>query len=98
MAGPGEAVVVRLPGGAGRLWSYDLDGTGEQLISLTRLTGGSWPCGSSAHGPTRLESWRPGTGATMPVPEAQGGVAVGPDAVWVADPARGRLLRVDPGF
>jgi hypothetical protein len=34
----------------------------------------------------------------MPVPEAQGGVAVGPDAVWVADPARGRLLRVDPRF
>jgi hypothetical protein len=22
----------------------------------------------------------------------------GPDAVWVADPARGRLLRVDPWF
>jgi hypothetical protein len=36
--------------------------------------------------------------ATVPVPEAQGGLAVGPDAVWVADPARGRLLRVDPGF
>jgi hypothetical protein len=36
--------------------------------------------------------------ATVPIPEAQGGLAVGPDAVWVADPARGRLLRVDPGF
>ena len=36
--------------------------------------------------------------ATVPVPEAQGGLAVGPAAVWVADPARGRLLRVDPGF
>jgi hypothetical protein len=36
--------------------------------------------------------------ATVPVPEVQGGLAVGPDAVWVADPARGRLLRVDPGF
>lgn len=36
--------------------------------------------------------------ATVPVPEARGGLAVGPAAVWVADPARGRLLRVDPGF
>jgi hypothetical protein len=36
--------------------------------------------------------------ATVPVPEAQGDLAVGPAAVWVADPARGRLLRVDPGF
>jgi sugar lactone lactonase YvrE len=35
--------------------------------------------------------------ATVPVPEA-GGLAVGSGAVWVADPARGRLLRVDPGF
>jgi streptogramin lyase len=36
--------------------------------------------------------------ADMPVPEAIGGLAVGSGAVWVADPARGRLLRVDPGF
>jgi hypothetical protein len=26
------------------------------------------------------------------------GLAVGAGAVWVADPTRGRLLRVDPGF
>ena len=38
--------------------------------------------------------------ATVPVPEARDGLAVGPepDAIWVADPARGGLLRVDPGF
>jgi streptogramin lyase len=36
--------------------------------------------------------------AIVPVPRSPGGLAVGAGAVWVADPARGRLLRVDPGF
>jgi streptogramin lyase len=35
-------------------------------------------------------------GARFPVPGPRGGLAVGSGAVWVADPARGRLLRVDP--
>jgi hypothetical protein len=37
-----------------------------------------------------------GTHAIVGLPEARGGLAVGWDAVWVADPARGRLLRIDP--
>src|SRR5918993_3857709 len=53
---------VGLAGGAGQLWLYGVGGAGEQLHKLDRLMGGSWPCGSSAHGPTRLEFWRPGTG------------------------------------
>jgi streptogramin lyase len=34
--------------------------------------------------------------APFPLPGPGGGLAVGSGAVWVADPARGRLLRVDP--
>jgi hypothetical protein len=35
--------------------------------------------------------------ATVPVPAMRaGGLAVGAGAVWIGDPARGRLLRVDP--
>ena len=34
----------------------------------------------------------------VPIPEARGGVAAGSGAVWVADPPRGRLLRIEPGF
>jgi hypothetical protein len=34
----------------------------------------------------------------MNLPRERGGLAVGAGAVWVTDPARGRLLRVEPGF
>jgi len=107
-----------LAGGAGRLWLYDLGGTGEQLIKLDpadgrllairQLSSRTGQTGVMAAG-DRVVAVRSGRRlllsdpggtlrATVPVPEAQGGLAVGPYAVWVADPARGRLLRVDPGF
>ena len=34
----------------------------------------------------------------MDLPKGRGGLAVGAGAVWVTDPARGRLLRIEPGF
>ena len=34
----------------------------------------------------------------MNLPKGRGGLAVGAGAVWVTDPARGRLLRIEPGF
>ena len=35
---------------------------------------------------------------SLNAPIKRGGLAVGAGAVWVTDPTRGRLLRVDPGF
>ncbi|HYN18078.1 MAG TPA: YncE family protein, partial [Actinomycetes bacterium] len=35
---------------------------------------------------------------TVALATKRGGLAAGAGAVWVTDPTKGRLLRVDPGF
>jgi hypothetical protein len=95
--------------GSGREQLHRLDPADGRLLATRQLSARSSKLGDMAAG-DRVVAVRTGrqllltdpaggtVRATVPVPEGQHGLAVGPDAVWVADPARGRLLRVDPGF
>jgi Repeat of unknown function (DUF6923) len=95
-------------GGTGRQVLHKLSPADGRLLATRQLSSRTDQTGVLAAG-DRVVAVRSGrrlllsdsggtVRATVPVPEAQGGLAVGPAAVWVADPARGRLLRVDPGF
>jgi hypothetical protein len=95
-------------GGAGEQL-FQLDGTTGQMramLQLTPRTGGRVGDLAAGDGVVAVRSGQrlvlaDAAGvhrATVPIPEALGGLAVGLGAVWVADPDRGRLLRVDPGF
>lgn len=105
-AGAGQLWLYGL-GGAGEQL-HKLDPADGRLLAMRQLSSRTNQTGVLAAG-DRVVAVRSGRRlllsdpggtlqATVPVPEARGGLAVGPDAVWVADPARGRLLRVDPGF
>jgi len=105
-AGAGQLWLYGLGGNGQQL--HKLDPADGRLLAMRRLSSRTDQTGVLAAG-DRVVAVRSGRRlllsdpggtlrATVPVPEAQGGLAVGPDAVWVADPARGRLLRVDPGF
>jgi hypothetical protein len=94
--------------GSGRQQLHTLDPADGRLLATRQLSARSGNLGVMAAG-DRVVAVRSGRQllltdpggtlrATVPVPEAQRGLAVGPVAVWVADPERGRLLRVDPGF
>jgi hypothetical protein len=105
-AGAGQLWLYGLGGTGQQL--HKLDPANGRLLATRRLSSRTDQTGvlAAGDGVVAVRSGRrlllsdPGGSlrATVPVPEAQGGLAVGLGAVWVADPARGRLLRVDPGF
>jgi hypothetical protein len=96
---PGGGRLLRLGWGPGPRWTVALAGPGRPDAVGTGPSG-VWVRGAGG-GVWHLDQHSLGVVATVAVPgglgATPGSVAVTSDAVWVADPARATLWRIDPG-